>query len=81
MVLGDSQIIIQAMNGESYFRNLRLVRQINRIKSRSKSFRQIEFFHILHELNALADHAANKSMTAGRNVLYVNQFLSTNIPP
>ena len=49
MVLGDSRIIIQAMNGESYFRNLRLVRLSNRIKSISKSFRQIKFFHILPE--------------------------------
>ena len=69
------------MNGEICFRNLRLVRLINRIKSISKSFRQIDFFHILHELNALVDHAANKSMTAYRNELYVNQLLSTDIPP
>ena len=81
MVLGDSRIIFQAMNGESYFRNLRLVRLINRIKSISKSFSQINFFHILCELNALADSATNKSMTRGRNELYVNQLLSTNVPP
>ena len=81
MVFGDSRLIIQAMNGESYFRNLRLVRLINRIESISKSFSQINFFHILCELNALADSATNKSMTRGRNELYVNHLLSTNVPP
>ena len=78
---GDSQVIIQAMNGESYFRNLILVRLLNRIKSISKSFRQIEFFHILRELNASADHAANKYMAASRNELYANQLLSIDMPP
>ena len=54
---------------------------IKRIKFISKSFREIEFFHILRELNAPMDHVANKSMTAGRNELYVNQLLSLDIPP
>ena len=72
MVFGDSRLIIQEMNGKSYLSNLRLVRLINRIKSISKSFSQINFFHILCELNALADSATNKSMTRGRNELYVN---------
>ena len=81
MVLGDSRIIIQAMNGESHCRNLRLVMLLNIIKSISMSFRQIDFFHILRELNAPVDNAANKSMTMGRNELYVNQLLSTDIPP
>ena len=60
------------MNGASHFRNLRLDRLIKRIKFISKSFGHIEFFHILRELNAMADQAANKSMAAGRNELYVN---------
>ena len=81
MVFGDSQLIIQAMNGGNKCRNLRLIRLFKRIKSLSKSFRQIEFLHILHELNAKADHAANKSMDVGRNELYVNQLLSLDFPP
>ena len=60
------------MNGASHCKNLRLDRLIKRIKFISKSFRQIDFFHILRELNASADHAPNKSMDAGRNELYVN---------
>ena len=60
------------MNGASHFRNLRLDKLIKRIKFISKSFRHIEFFHILRELNAMADQAANKSMDVGRNELYVN---------
>ena len=41
MVFGYSWLIIQAMNGANHCRNLRLVRLIKRIKSISKSFRQI----------------------------------------
>ena len=81
MVFEDSQLIIQAMNGENHCRNLRLVRLINKINSFSKSFRQIEFFHILHELNAMAYHAGNNSMVVGRNELYVNPLLSIGFPP
>ena len=43
IVFGDSRLIIQAMNGASHFRNLRLDRLIKRIKFISKSFRHIFF--------------------------------------
>ena len=47
MVFSDSRLIIQAMNGENHCKSVRLVRLIKRTKSITKSFRQIEFFHIL----------------------------------
>ena len=81
MVVGDSGIIIKEMNGASQCINLILGRLLERIKSISKSFRQIEFFHILRELNDMVDHAANKSMTLGRNELSVNQHLCLVFPP
>ena len=59
-VFGDSRLIIQALNGASQSRNLRLDRLVKRIKSLSKTFRRLELFHILHELNDLADQEADR---------------------
>ena len=81
MVFGDSCLIIQAMNGASHCRNLRLDRLIKRIKFISRSFRQIEFFHILRELNAMADQDANKSMVVVRNKHSVNHLLRFDFLP
>ena len=69
------------MNGAIHCKNLMLDRLIKIIKFISKSFRQIDFFHILPELNAMAYHAANKYMVVGRNELSVNQLLSFDFPP
>ena len=46
-VYGDSHLIIQAMNGASQCQSLKLDRMIKRIKSVSKTFRRIKYFHIL----------------------------------
>ena len=81
MVFGDSRLIIQALNGGRRGKNERTERMINRIKSMAKMFRKIEFFHILRELNVLADIAANKYIAIGVNDLIVNSVVSTDIPP
>ena len=81
IVFGDSQIIIHAMNEVNQSRNLRLDRLIKRIKSVSKTFRRLEFFHVLQELNDLADHAANKAIGLGKNELLVNLHQSLELPP
>ena len=46
-VYGDSRVIIQAMNCVSQCHSLKLERMINKIKSVSKTFHRIEYFHIL----------------------------------
>ena len=81
MVFGDSRLIIHELNGGSQCKNERLARLINRIKSNTKFFRRIIFFHILRELNTMADLAANKSIAVGQNELFVNLIVSTDIPP
>ena len=81
MVFGDSRLIIQALNGGRRGKNERTKRMINRIRSMVKMFRKIEFFHVLRELNVLADIAANKSIVVGLNDLIVNSIVSTYIPP
>ena len=81
MVFGDSRVIIQALNGGRRGKNERTARLINRIKSNVKLFRRIIFFHILRELNTMADLAANKSIAVGLNDLIVNSIVNIEIPP
>ena len=81
IVIGDSRLIIQAMNGKSQGINLRLSKSIKRIQSISRTFRHLEFFHILRELNAKADQAANKAINLQANELYANHQRFQVIPP
>ena len=62
IVIGDYRIIIQAMNGSKHCQNLRLSRLIKRIISISRTFRHLEFFHILRELNGKVDLVTNKAI-------------------
>ena len=81
IVFVDSRSIIQALNGASQSRNLRLDRMVRRIKSLIETFWRLEYFHILRELNDLADQAANKEMGLSKNELSVNLLLSSAISP
>ena len=81
MVFGDSRIIIQELNGGSRSKNERIVRLIKRIRSKANTFRKIKFFHVLRNLNVLADSAANNSITIGLIELSVNSIATIDIPP
>ena len=81
LVFGDSRIIIQAMNGGRNTDNNRIAGLIRRIRSISKLFRNIRFYHILRDLNALADKAANKAIGVAPNELLVNSISQSDIPP
>ena len=81
LVFGDSRLLIQALIRGCKGKNERNVRLINRIRAKAKLFRSIKFYHILRELNVLADLAANKSMVVGINELIVNSTVSKDIPP
>ena len=81
IVFGDSWFIIQVMNGVNHCRNLRLARLLKRIISISKSFRRLEFFHILRELNSKADQATNKAIVLSRNeLLLISIFVQSFLP-
>ena len=80
MVFGDSRIIIQAMNGGRKSDNNRIARLSRRIRSISKLFRKVRFYHILRDLNALADMSANKAIDADLNGLIVNSVVQSDIP-
>ena len=81
MVFGDSRLIIQALNGGRKGKNERPVRLIKRIRSKVKMFRKVQFFHILRELNVLADLATNQSIVVDLNEVIVNSVVSIEIPP
>ena len=81
LVFGDSRFIIQALNGGRKGKNEQTTRLIKRIRTLSKMFKKINFFHILRELNEEADLVANKSIVVGLNELIVNLDVSIEIPP
>ena len=81
MVFGDSRLVIQALNGGGRGKNKGTTRLINRIRTKTRLFRKVTFYHILRELNVLADKAANKSILIGQNDLVVNSRISFEIPP
>ena len=65
VVIGDSMLVIQAMSGGRRGKNERMERLLKRIRYMAKRFRKIEFFHVLRELNARVDNAANKFIDIG----------------
>ena len=81
IMLGDSRLIIQAMNGTSQCQNLRLSRLLKRILFISRSFQHLEFFHILCKLNFKEDQATNKAIALCINELYVNLHFYSVFPP
>ena len=69
------------MNGGRISDNNRTARLTRRTRSLSKLFRKIRYYHILRDLNVLADMAANKSIDAELNGLLVNSVVHSDIPP
>lgn len=60
-VIGDSQSIIKAIVDNSAPKVFRLARLATRIKSLTKSFQSINFFHVLRENNKDNDAKASKA--------------------
>ena len=69
------------MNGGRKNDNIRIDRLTRRIRSITKLFRNVSFYHILRGLNGLADNAANKAIDAELNGLIVNSVVTSDIPP
>ena len=81
IVFGDSRLIIQALNEGNRSKNDRLTRMLKRIRTMIKSFNKINTFHILWNLNDMADKAANNSMAVGLHELVINKVVRLDIPP
>ena len=78
---GDSRLIIQALNEGIRNKNDRLTILLKRIRIMIKPFSKINIFHILWNLNVLADKAASNSMVVGLHELVINKVVSIEIPP
>ena len=81
MVIGDSRLIIQAVRGGRRGKNERMERLLKRIRDKVKSFRKIEFYHVLRELNMKAEKAANNFINLECFELKVNSMIKLEIPP
>ena len=59
LVLGDSELVINQMNGEYACRSDRLISSYNRAKGLMQYFQKVEFKHIEREENSIADRLAD----------------------
>ena len=80
-VLGDSRIIIQAMNENLIPNQMHLKWLIHKIKVLALAFSKIKFFHVLRENNKDVDQAANLGSSLSPGELKINGSGSFCIPP
>lgn len=71
-VVGDSKLIISRARHNSLPKNIHLRTILIRIQSEIKTFRAIEFFHVLRENNQDADRQANLATKQPEGTLLVN---------
>ena len=80
-VLGDSRIIIQAMNKNLIPNQMHLKRLIHKIKVLALTFSKIKFFHVLRENNKDVDQAAKLGSSLSPGEIKLNGFGTIYIPP
>ena len=81
IVLGDSQIIIQALAENTLPSQMQLHRLIRKIQALVKSFCKVEFFHILRKHNSKVDLATNIGSTLCFGILFRNGATTFWKPP
>ena len=72
VLIGDSRLVIQALNTSSPLEDLKIRQLIKKIQSLFSSFQKIETFHVLRKNNKLADLAANQDSSLDKGVLPLN---------
>lgn len=81
VLFGDSRIIVQAMNTKRSPSQVHLTHLFKKINLLASKFQKISFFHVLRDLNALADQEANNGSLLGRSLLSLDGIVSfCNIP-
>eukprot|EP00253_Pinus_taeda_P006677 PITA_06677 len=76
-VFGDSRLIIQAMLRPKNPHQIQLASVIRKIRLLLPKFIKISFFHILRNLNSLADNEANLGVLCPRRSLVINSSESS----
>jgi hypothetical protein len=75
MVIGNSQILIQAMVTNTLPTQMNLCNILKKIMWLSRSFQKIDFFHVLRHINAEADQAAKATTHLSKGQLSLNGTL------
>ena len=71
-IFGDSELLIKVLNSEDHFNNFALNKYLRRIHNILKEFERVASFHILRELNKIADALANKACLLSQGNLSIN---------
>ena len=71
-IFGDSEMLIKVLNSVDNFNNSALNIIMKRIRIILKEFEMVESFHILWDLNNLADVLANKACLLPQGSLCIN---------
>ena len=69
VVIGDSRLVIQALNSSNLPEDMKIRQLIKKIQSMSSFFQNFEAFHVLRSKNALA---ANTASSLARGTLDLN---------
>ena len=75
-IFGDLEMLIKVLNSVDNFNNSALNIILKRIRIILKEFEMVESFHILWDLNILADVLANKSCILPQGFLIINEEAS-----
>ena len=75
-IFSDSEMLIKALNSTDYFNNSALNNSLQRIQNVLKEFDMVISFHILWDLNNLADVLANKACLLPQGFLSINNEAS-----
>ena len=70
--IGDSSIIIQALNLKKAPKNMVLAHSFWKFLNHLKEFDEIKFYHILRTYNHGADHEANIGTSLNKGALLIN---------
>ena len=73
-IIGDSRIIIQAINNHSKTQKTTLNNLLDKICLLLRHFKAYKFYHVLRDLNGEADKEANRGALLETGVLTVNEM-------
>ena len=72
VIIGDSRIIIQALIKKKAPNSMELAHYHWKIINQMKTFEEVKFYHVLRNLNHLADQEANNGVELSKGVLKLN---------
>ena len=71
-IIGDSRIIIQALKQKKAPNNMGLSHYHRKVIAQMKDFEEVNFYHVLRNLNHMADHEANVGASLSKEVIFIN---------